>query len=104
MSINNLFKDKKCCCTYGCFTCWDKNYLICYLFFLLLLCFFIFTSLCISLFAVTWAALEEANKFDETIVSPLDPLVDMFEPNSMKPCYYPIATKKYKGFYECNSK
>ena len=105
--IKDLAKDSKinCCCKYyGMFTCWDKNYCFCVGFLVLLICFLVYSAICISIFSVSLAAIKEAEEFDETIVSPLEPIVDLFEPKSLQPCFYPSTEKHYIGYYACNCK
>ena len=105
--IKDLAKDSKinCCCKYyGMFTCWDKNYCFCVGFLVLLICFLVYSAICISIFSVSLAAIKEAEEFDETIVSPLEPIVELFEPKSLQPCFYPSTEKHYIGYYACNCK
>lgn len=100
----NFIRNSLSCGKYELFTCWDKHWGVCTGFVALIIIFLVASGLCISIFSVSMVAMKELEEFDETIVSPFESIVDMFEPKSLQPCFYPSSDKYYNGYYACNSK
>lgn len=55
--------------------------------------------LCFVQFCLIWSLYHKANSIDNYIVSPIESILEKFEPNSTYPCAYP-----YEKTYKCNCK